>query len=73
MDRNIRSRLKQDTSRISRRARSMQAVEFFNALTSPGLLHISEAQLPELGYFAVAKLRSLAILPLPWLHLPRDQ
>ena len=47
MDRNTRSVLHQRQSRIGRRARSTEAVEFFNVLTSPELLETSEALLPE--------------------------
>jgi Transposase DDE domain len=47
MDRNAQSVLHQRQSRIGRRARSTQAVEFFNVLTSPELLDTTEALLPE--------------------------
>ena len=47
MDRNAQSVLHQRRSSIGRRARSTQAVEFFNVLTSPGLLETTEALLPE--------------------------
>ena len=47
MDRNARSVLHQRRSRIGRRARATQAVEFFNMLTSAELLQTSEALLPE--------------------------
>ena len=47
MDRNARSVLHQRRSRIGRRARATQAVEFFNVLTSPELRQTSEALLPE--------------------------
>jgi len=47
MDRNAQSVLHQRYSSIERRARSTQAVEFFNVLTSPELLETTEALLPE--------------------------
>lgn len=47
MDRNARSVLHQRRSSIGRRARSTEAVEFFNLLTSPELLDTTEALLPE--------------------------
>ena len=47
MDRNARSRLRQDSNRVVRRAQSMQAAEFFNVLTSPELLQTTDALLPE--------------------------
>lgn len=47
MDRNAQSVLHQRCSSIGRRARSTQAVEFFNVLTSPELLETTEALLPE--------------------------
>jgi hypothetical protein len=47
MDRNARSVLHQRRSSIGRRARSTEAVEFFNVLTSAELLETTEAQLPE--------------------------
>ena len=47
MDRNTQSLLHQRRSRIGRRARSTQAVEFFNVLTSSELLETTEALLPE--------------------------
>jgi hypothetical protein len=43
MDRNAQSILHQRQCGIGRRARSAQAVEFFNALTSPELLDTTEA------------------------------
>ena len=47
MDRNARSVLHQRRSRIGRRARATQAVEFFNVLTSPELLETTETLQPE--------------------------
>jgi hypothetical protein len=47
MDRNTRSVLHQRRSKIERQGRVSQAVDFFNVLTSPELLAITEAQLPE--------------------------
>lgn len=47
MDRNTRSVLHQHRASIARRARSTEAVEFFNVLTSSELLEASEALLPE--------------------------
>ena len=47
MDRNERSALHQQQRRVVRRAKSTQAVEFFNVLTSPELLEMTEALLPE--------------------------
>lgn len=47
MDRNAQSVLHQRRSRIGRRARSTEAVEFFNVLTSPEFLETTEALLPE--------------------------
>ena len=47
MDRKARSDLHQRRSRIQRRAKSTEAVEFFNILTSPQLLETTEALLPE--------------------------
>ena len=47
MDRNARSVLHQRRRSIERRARSTQAVEFFNVLTSAELLDTTEALLPE--------------------------
>ena len=47
MNRSARSALHQRRSRIGRRARSTEAVEFFNVLTSPQLLETTEALLPE--------------------------
>ena len=47
MDRNAQSVLHQRRSSIGRRARSTEAVEFFNVLTSPELLQTTEALLPE--------------------------
>jgi hypothetical protein len=47
MDRKARSDLHQQRSRIQRRAKSTEAVEFFNILTSPQLLETTEALLPE--------------------------
>lgn len=47
MDRNARSLLQQRRSRIDRRVRRTQAVEFFNVLTSPELIETTEALLPK--------------------------
>ena len=47
MDRKARSDLHQHRRRIHRRARSTEAVEFFNILTSPELIDTTEALLPE--------------------------
>lgn len=47
MDRNERSALHQQQRRVVRRAKSTQTVEFFNVLTSPELLEMTEALLPE--------------------------
>jgi hypothetical protein len=47
MNRRAQSQLHQRRSRIGRRAKSTEAVEFFNLLTSPQLLQTTEALLPE--------------------------
>ena len=47
MNRSARSALHQRRSRIGRRARSTEAVEFFIVLTSPQMLETTEALLPE--------------------------
>ena len=47
MDRNAQNVLHQRQTRIARRAKTAQAVEFFNVLTSPELLQTTEALLPE--------------------------
>lgn len=47
MNRNTRSALHQRRSRVERQARTTQAVEFFNVLTSPQLLATTKALLPE--------------------------
>ncbi|MGF6633582.1 hypothetical protein OKW38_004023 [Paraburkholderia sp. MM5496-R1] len=47
MDRNARSHHRQTRSRVQSRACRAQAVDYFNILTSPGLLGITEAYLPE--------------------------
>jgi hypothetical protein len=47
MDRKAQSELHRRRSKIEQRAKSVQAVEFFNLLTSPELLETTEAQLPE--------------------------
>lgn len=47
MNRKARSDLHQRRSRIARRLKSTQAVEFFNVLTSEELLRTIEALLPE--------------------------
>lgn len=46
MDRNARSRQQQHARRIGRRAGSVQAVEFFNVLTSPELTEMTESLMP---------------------------
>ena len=46
MDRNARSRLHQQRRRVERRAGSVEAVEFFNVLTSPQLIETTEALMP---------------------------
>ena len=47
MDRKAQSDLHQRRSRIARRSKSTEAVEFFNVLTSQELLQTTEALLPE--------------------------
>jgi hypothetical protein len=47
MDRNVRSRQRQRQRRIERRAKSIEAVEFFNVLTSPELIETTERLMPE--------------------------
>ena len=47
MDRNAQNDLHQRQTRIGRRVKAAQAVEFFNVLTSPQLLQTTEALLPE--------------------------
>lgn len=47
MDRNARNALHQCQTRIGRQAKTTQAVEFFNILTSPQLLDTTEALQPE--------------------------
>ena len=47
MDRKARSDLHQRRSRIARRSKSTEAVEFFNVLSSEELLQTTEALLPE--------------------------
>jgi hypothetical protein len=47
MDRNARNVLHQRQTRIGRQAKTTQAVEFFNVLTSPELLETTQALLPE--------------------------
>ena len=47
MDRNTRSALHQRQSGIARRAKSSEAMEFFNVLTSEELLQTTEALMPE--------------------------
>ena len=47
MDRNARSVLHQRARNIGGRARATRAVEFFNVLTSPALLDMTESVLPE--------------------------
>lgn len=46
MDRNARCRRRQTGNSVQRRARSTQAVEYFNILTSQRLLQTTEAHLP---------------------------
>ena len=46
MDRNARSRLHQQRRRIEHRARSVEAVEFFNVLTSAELIETTERLMP---------------------------
>ena len=47
MNRNARNVLNQRKTRIGRKVKATQAVEFFNVLTSPELLQTTEALLPE--------------------------
>ena len=47
MDRRVQSALHQRRSGMKRRAKSTEAVEFFNLLTSPELLQTTEALMPE--------------------------
>ena len=47
MDRNAQNVLHQRRDRIGRKAKSTHAAEFFNVLTSPELLDVTEALLPE--------------------------
>lgn len=47
MDRNARSHHRQTLGGVQSRARRAQAVDYFNILTSPELLDITEAHLPE--------------------------
>ena len=47
MDRNARSHHRQTRSSVQSQARKAQAVDYFNILTSPELLDITEAYLPE--------------------------
>src|SRR5580658_9908001 len=47
MDRNARSHQRQTRGGVQSRARRAQAVDYFNILTSPELLDITEAHLPE--------------------------
>ena len=47
MNRNARNAFHQRHTRIGRQAKAIQAVEFFNVLTSPELLDATEALLPE--------------------------
>ena len=47
MNRRVQSELHQRRSKIKRRAKSTETVEFFNLLTSPQLLETTEALLPE--------------------------
>lgn len=46
MDRNARSRGQQQARRAERRLGSVQAMEFFNVLTSPELIEMTEALMP---------------------------
>ena len=47
MNRRVQSELHQRRSKINRRAKSTETVEFFNLLTSPQLLETTEALMPE--------------------------
>jgi hypothetical protein len=47
MDRNAQNGVHQRRHAIARRAKASQAVEFFNVLTSPALLEMTESVLPE--------------------------
>ena len=47
MDRNAQTRQHQHCKRIERRAGTTEAVEFFNVLTSPELLELTEELMPE--------------------------
>ncbi len=47
LDRNIGARSRQHRARIGRRVRATDAMEFFNVLTGPELLAVTEAHLPE--------------------------
>ena len=47
MDRNARSRRQQYQSKIGRRVKATEAVEYFNVLTSPELLEATEELMPE--------------------------
>ena len=47
MDRNARSHHRQTLGGVQSRARRAQAVDYFNILTSPELLDITEAHLTE--------------------------
>lgn len=47
MDRSVEFRSQQDRNSICRRAREIDAVDFFNVLTGPELLEKTEAHLPE--------------------------
>lgn len=47
IDRNVRFQSQQHRDRIRRQARRVGAVDFFNMLTGPQLLEITDAYLPE--------------------------
>ena len=47
MDRNARNVLEQRRSSIGRRGKATEAVDFFNVLTSPKLLEMTESMVPE--------------------------
>ena len=47
MNRNVNSQSQQHSSRIHRRVREAGAVDFFNILTGPALLEMTDNYLPE--------------------------
>ena len=47
MDRNAQSQHQQHRTKVQRRAGSTRAVEFFNVLSSPAILQVTESLLPE--------------------------